>query len=101
MGEEVKKAENRKPSLTFQNWKWWKVLYKPEDEDIVIKFKDFCKSYGVRHIGGIKLLLDAADSGIKYDLLVNEIAKIKLLLEEETGKTVEEEGVPTLGGKKV
>jgi len=77
----------------------WFILYPPEEEETVLRFKEFCKEYaGNRYISGIKTLMYLADFQSQIAVLNRELAELKASLSPGEEEEIDEEGIATLGG---
>ena len=78
--------------------KKWFIYYPPEEEETVLRFKEWCKKYaGNRYMSGLNLLLMLVDFQTQITILNHEIAKIKAAM-EMAGEETEPELPATMGG---
>ena len=67
----------------------WEIMYRPEQEEVINKFMEFCRTHGYNRVAGLHTLLDMADYH-KHLLLMadkilevnKELALIRNMLEE-------------------
>lgn len=79
-----------------ERWmKEWKILYRDEQEPIILRFQEFCRSHAYNRVAGLHTLLEYADYAKQLTMLTERIqdnAKEITLLKEmlsEPRETVE------------
>jgi hypothetical protein len=74
-----------KPHYT-KDWLYvWRIYYKPEEQEIVDKFHEFCKIHGYKHISGILTLLKWADYTTQLTILAHKVSELNAKIVELEG----------------
>lgn len=83
----------------------WEIMYRPEQQEVISRFIEFCKRNGYNRVAGIQTLLDYADYHKHLLVLADkildinkELANIRVMLESEEGSVEALESPKTLGG---
>ena len=90
-----------------KNWMLkWEIMYRPEQEETINKFMEFCRLHGYNRVAGLHTLLDRADYHkhllIMADKILDvnkELASIRELIEKPVEEEEEVESPKTLGNQ--
>ena len=84
-----------------KNWMLkWEIMYRPEQEETINKFMEFCRLHGYNRVAGMHTLLDLADYHKHLIIMADKILDInkKIAELEEGSKDPDDEEVPKTMG---